>query len=527
MDIVLGVSVTPTTVRMALVEGTKADGAIVDHDTFETSTAEGAATPVEQVVSAVLGTREGAEEGGHHLKAVGVAWSDHHTAAELRDGLTAAGVKDVMMVSELHAAGALAQAAGQAVGYDSTGLLFLDKDTATLSVVQGSDGAISKVLSRSLHSVDAMDVLTEMASAVAAQDAPPEGLFVIGSGVDVAAVKTHLASLVDIPVSAPEDAELALARGAALASASAPTYDAATAGLAYSMDPDGLTAGGAYALASASTGLAPGVALTADEFGFDELGDIPVVTEPGRKPFLLVGSALTSIFVVGVLALAVSLAVSVKPTGDQHATPPQAAVAPSIAAAVPPAAPPPAAVLPAAPPAPEAPPVVETMQAHVPLAAPSHIDEAPPVVKQSPPVVKAPAPEAPAPAPIPEAPAPAPIPVSLPAPEAPPAAVPPPAPAPQPLLPPWMHGPGSGPANQYPAPASQYPGNYGRGGYPGSYGPGGPSGGYPNQYPGQQQYPGQYPGQYQDQYPGEDYPPNAFPRQKHRTTCVFFICSRS
>jgi hypothetical protein len=504
MDIVLGVSMTPTTVRMALVEGDQADGAIVDHDTFETSTAEGSATPVEQVVSAVLGTREGAEDGGHHLKSVGVAWSDHHTAAQLRDGLAAAGVKDVLMVSELHAAGALAQAAGQAVGYGSTGLLFIDKDTATLSVVQGSDGSISKVLSRSLHSVDAMDVLTEMASAVAAQDTPPQGMFVIGSGVDVAAVKAHLTNLVDIPVSAPEDAELALARGAALASASAPVYDAATAGLAYSLATAGTTAGSAYSLASASTQLAPGVELTADEFGFDELGDVPVVTEQGRKPFLLVGSALTSIFVVGVVALAISVAVSVKPTGDQRPAPPQAAVAPSVQMAAPPVAPPPAAP----PPAPEAPVVAETMQA----PAPRHIEEAPRVVKEAPPVVKAPVPEAPAP--VPEAPAP--IPVSLPAPEAPPILPPPPAAAPQPQQPPWLRGPGNGPGNQY-------PGGYGRGGYPGAYGPGGPSSPYPNQYPGQQPYPGQY----QGQYPGENYPPNAFPSPKHHTTCVFFICSRS
>ena len=35
MDIVLGVSMTPTTVRMVLVEGEKADGSIVDHDVFD------------------------------------------------------------------------------------------------------------------------------------------------------------------------------------------------------------------------------------------------------------------------------------------------------------------------------------------------------------------------------------------------------------------------------------------------------------------------------------------------------------
>ena len=35
VDIVLGVSMTPTTVRMVLVEGEKADGVIVDHDAFD------------------------------------------------------------------------------------------------------------------------------------------------------------------------------------------------------------------------------------------------------------------------------------------------------------------------------------------------------------------------------------------------------------------------------------------------------------------------------------------------------------
>ncbi|WP_420846213.1 DUF7159 family protein, partial [Mycolicibacterium phocaicum] len=333
MDIVLGVSMTPTTVRMALVEGDKADGEIVDHDIFETQTADDSATPVEQVVSAILGTRESAEEGGHHLKSVGVAWSDHDAAARLRDALDAAGVKDVMMVSELHAAGSLAQAAGQAVGYSSTGLLFVDRDTATMSVVD-SDGAISKVLSRSLHSTDAMAVLGDMAAAVASADTSPQGMFVVGSGVDVTAVQAHLAELLDIPVNAPGDADLALARGAALASATAPMFDAATAGLAYSAAP-----GGAVAAAPLAAPL-----LTADEFGFDELGDAPVVADQGRKPFLLVGSALTSIFVVGVVALAISLAVSIRPTVDQRPAPAQAAIVPSAPVVAP--APPPAAVPP-------------------------------------------------------------------------------------------------------------------------------------------------------------------------------------
>ncbi|MGU3502603.1 DUF7159 family protein [Mycobacterium sp. C31M] len=400
MDIVLGVSLTPTTVRMVLVEGEKGDGATVDHDVFEVSASEGSAmsNAADQVVAAVLGTQESAEAGGHHLRSIGVTWTDHTDAAALRDALAARGIPDVMLVSELHAAGALAQAAGRAVGYSSTALLFLNRDTATLSVVRGEDGSVVKVLSRSLHSTDAMAVLGEMAAAVAGQDTAPDGMFVVGSGVDVAAVKAHLADLVGIPVSAPEESGLALARGAALASASAPMYEASTVGLAYSLDPDGPTAG-AEALAAAETQLGPTalpnyVDVPDDLAGLD--AEPPAVDE-GRKPFLLVGSAMASIFVVGVVALAISLAVSIRPTADERPAPARAAVAPSVQAP-PPAAPAPEA-LPVQPVPPPAPEVAETIKAPVPV-----VQQAP-APRQV--YVEAPAPQAPAPAPV--APPPAPV----------------------------------------------------------------------------------------------------------------------
>ena len=402
MDIVLGVSMTPTTVRMVLVEGENADGAIVDHDVFDITAIEGSATSsaADQVIAAVLGTKESAEAGGHHLKSIGVTWSDHGEAAELRDALAARGIDDVMLVSELHAAGALAQAVGRAVGYDTTALFFIDRDTATLSVVQTDDGSVVKVLSRTLHSEDAMAVLTEMAAAVDGQDSPPQGMFVVGSGVDVSSVKAHLEHLVSIPVNAPDEPELALARGAALASAAAPALEASTVGLAYSQDPDGTTAGSAYAgLAGAATQLAP-VSGPEQLMEADLVADLETPDE-GRKPFLLVGSALTSIFVVGVVALVISLAVSIRPTADQRPSPGQSAIVPSIQA---PAPPPVQEAQPVVPP-PAPPPPAETIKAPVPV-----VQEAP----QAPPPPRtvyveqpaAPAPQAPAPAPAPAAPPP-------------------------------------------------------------------------------------------------------------------------
>jgi hypothetical protein len=502
VDIVLGVSMTPTTVRMVLVEGEKADGSIVDHDTFDVTANDGSATPsgaAEQVVEAVLGTKESAAAGGHHLKSIGVTWSDHAEASTLRDALTARGIDDVMLVSDGHAAGALAQAAGRAVGYASTALLFIDRDSATLSVVQTDDGSVVKVLSRSLHSGDAMAVLAEMAAAVDAQDSPPQGMFVVGSGVDVSSVKSHLQSLISLPVSAPDEAEIALARGAALASANAPAFEATTVGLAYSQDPDGTTAGNAYAgFAAAETQLAAvGADPLLDDYAVQtDMG--PIAPEEGRRPFLLVGSALTSIFVVGVVALVISLAVAIRPTADLRPSPGPNAIVPSTAAPVQAPAPVQQAQQPIAPP-----PPAETIKPPMPVA----VQEAP-APKQAPRQVfveQAPAPQAPAPAPAappppPEAPPPAPVPAAPPVPYIPAPVYNPPVynPYPPPIYyprprqwtppwqPPWQQQPPQQDPPDYPQSpgGGSYPGSGGGGGdYPGSGGggnyPGSGSGGYP------------------------------------------------
>ena len=51
MELVLGVSMTATTIRTALVEGEKADGVIVDHDVFDITAVDGSATPVRPMKS--------------------------------------------------------------------------------------------------------------------------------------------------------------------------------------------------------------------------------------------------------------------------------------------------------------------------------------------------------------------------------------------------------------------------------------------------------------------------------------------
>ena len=336
MEIVLGVSMTPTTVSIALLEGEKADGVIVERDVFDITAIDGSATSSasDHVIAAILGTQEGAISAGHHLVSTGVAWSDRANAAVLREAVVARGIEDVLLVSQLHAAAALAQAVGRAVGYDKTALMFVERDTATLAVVETADGSVMKVLSRSLHGEDTTAVLAEMVTSLEVQESAAQGLFVVGSGVDVTAVKAQLTDLVSVPVIAPEEPQLALARGAALASANAPRYDTSTVGLAYSQDPDGTSV---YPLALAGDT----TTFLGDADSSPNAADIawdPDDVPERRKPFLLMGSSLTAIFVAGVMALTIAMVTSVDRGLDETALP-SSAVTPPPAVQSAPAAP--------------------------------------------------------------------------------------------------------------------------------------------------------------------------------------------
>ncbi|ETZ75704.1 hypothetical protein L840_1061 [Mycobacterium sp. MAC_011194_8550] len=467
MDTVLGVSMAPTAVRMVLVEGENGDGATVDEDNFDVATSEDAATVTasDQVLSAILGTRQGAAEGGYQLASTGVTFTDPVEAAALRDKLAAHKGENVMLVSAFLAAAALAQAVGHRTNYAHTALLYIEPDTATLAVVDSADGSIADVRRQPLPEDDeaAVAELASMVSNAENLETRPDAVFVVGSGIDIPLIKPALEAATTLPLTAPEEPDTALARGAALASAHAPLFASSTAALAYAQDPG---TGAINPLA-----VAPGYFETPADAGADGLAYSAVPDDPDefftgtqaaatelvdadyadRSSFKLVGSAVAAIFVIGVVALVVSLAIAIRPTANVRPSPNQNVV-------VAPTRPAPAAPAPA--PAPEAP-------ASAPAAAP-----------QAP----APAPEAPAPAPA--APAPAPVQVApVPVPEAPapaPAAPPPPPPAvapipvPIPLPIPGLGGPGFGGP---PGHGGGDGGGHGGGGFPGFPGGGGHGGG--------------------------------------------------
>jgi ABC-type lipoprotein export system ATPase subunit len=220
---------------MVLVEGENADGITVNQDNFDLTTYGDAPTITapDRVISAILGTRDDAAEGGYQVRSTGVTWADPAQAATLRAGLAARKIENVMLVPAFLAAAALAQAAGNATNYPRTALLFVEPDTATLAVVNTADGSVADVRRRPLPEDDeSVAELVKMVKGAEEMEAHPDGVFVVGSGVDIALIKPALEAATSLPVSAPEELEMALARGAALASANSPVFASSTAALA-------------------------------------------------------------------------------------------------------------------------------------------------------------------------------------------------------------------------------------------------------------------------------------------------------
>src|SRR6201994_4511429 len=342
MDIVLGVSMAPKSVRMLLVEGENADGVTIEDNQFDIAEEDAAETlsAADQVISAILGTREGATEAGHALTSTGVTWTDPVDAAALHEALATRKIENVMLVSAFMAAAALAQTVGNTVGDHHTALLFLERDTATLALVDSADGAISDV-HKELIPGDSVAELAGMLAGLDELETRPQSVFIVGTGVDIAAIKPQLETLTALPVTAAEEPETALAWGAALASANAPLFASSTAALASAQDP-GTGAIDPYAVSPgylAAPDVPLGTPIGEDDLAYsavpDEEADAHTLErqeedihtiaqevagaedldrEHHRGPLVLVGSILAVLFVAAALSLEVALALGIRPS---------------------------------------------------------------------------------------------------------------------------------------------------------------------------------------------------------------------
>jgi hypothetical protein len=196
VDLVLGLSMTSADVRWVLVEGTTAEGATVRRDAVDFDT-------LDDVIAAV---------GENRLHAVGVTWANEaeSAASTLLDALADRGLDNVITVSEEEAADALAIGIADRGGYSEVAVCIVDPDDALVALVD-ADGVTTERVGPT-----AEDVLVVLDRS----DGRPEAIFVLGSADDIDSIASSFDGAA-APVITAAEADLALARGAALASAQA------------------------------------------------------------------------------------------------------------------------------------------------------------------------------------------------------------------------------------------------------------------------------------------------------------------
>ena len=347
VDLVLGLSMTSADVRWVLVEGATGEGATICRDTADFDT-------LDDVIAAV---------GENRLHAVGVTWASaaDTAASALLDALTDRGVANVITVSEQEAMESLALGITDRGGYSDVAVCIADPDNALFTLVS-ADGVTTE---RVDPSADDMLALLDR------HDAQPEAIFVLGSADDLDSIAASFHGAA-VPVITAAEADLALARGAALASA----------------------------------------------WAVNSLDMRPARWRlPSRTGALISVVAAAAVVFVGSLSAAIGLGltpdenstVAQRDTGATAEQPARVPAAPTVAQAAPqpvPAAPPPS---PAAPPPQAPPPVAETLvEAAAPVPDAIQMVEppaAPPPGSDAPPAAPPPA-NVPPPAYVPPAPAP-------------------------------------------------------------------------------------------------------------------------
>jgi hypothetical protein len=220
MDAVLGLSMTPTTVGLVLVEGQDADGATMDKDEIAVHDRGlvSAVNTSEKAAAAVLRTEAIAAARGHRLHSIGVTWSeDADTEASLLlESLSESGFDNVVAVRLPQATEALARGIASVIGHQVTAVCVIEPDAVIALVV---DTAADSVATSVNHAVTTDEDLARWLSTVFAHaEWEPEALVLVGSASDLDGITPHLEEVLSVPVFVPAEAQLALARGAAIAS---------------------------------------------------------------------------------------------------------------------------------------------------------------------------------------------------------------------------------------------------------------------------------------------------------------------
>ncbi len=213
MDLVLGVSMTSRAVRWVLVEGTTGEGTTVSRGTLGL---DEAVNP-DALLDALL-----IDEPDNRVHAIGLTWTNEATdaATGVLEALRARGCDNVIAVSELEAGDVLASGIAGIAEYEDVAVCIIEPDTAIVAIVD-SEGVTVDRLGRPPDGSDVVELPSSVMAMLELDDWHPDSIFVVGSAEDLDLIKSTLEAVTDAPVFSAAEADLALARGAALASARA------------------------------------------------------------------------------------------------------------------------------------------------------------------------------------------------------------------------------------------------------------------------------------------------------------------
>jgi hypothetical protein len=214
MDLVLGLSLTSAAVRWVLVEGTTGEGDPIDRGELDIPSIDD--IDADLLLHAVLNPDVIAE---NRIRVVGVtSTADAQSAATaVVDALAARGHHDVAPVSDIAAVAALASGIAGITEYDDVAVCIVEPDSAFVASVDGGEVTVENI-DRPSDRADALELTSSVIAVLDLNDRQPDAIFVIGSD-DVEVIVSCFEAITDAPVFSAAEADLALARGAALVAA--------------------------------------------------------------------------------------------------------------------------------------------------------------------------------------------------------------------------------------------------------------------------------------------------------------------
>jgi hypothetical protein len=331
MDVTLGVSVSGTEARIALLDAGPPH-AVIDQSTIDLN-----GQPAGTLASTLVSTDRMLSKSGHRLVGTRVCSPDPDHASTLVHELTDADLTNVTSVPQPDAITAVVRSL--VVG-ETTAALVTAGGTAALSIVDADSETTSLIAVEPIGPAGRDHAYRTLLERFSEETGGATSVIVVGAPDDPD-VTAELSRACPVPLRFPEAPAFALARGAAmavvpLAAATAfvqkpnDAIDSAetmlgpqTPQLAYSevIGPEGY---GVAAAVPLQTPMQPLGGVDPEEYETADVGGAP----PARPKGLVVGSTVAAAVVVGFAALAVSVAINIKPTVSQQTIRPPDEVVP-------------------------------------------------------------------------------------------------------------------------------------------------------------------------------------------------------